>query len=136
MNKRYLLLIISAAGLLISGYLLFAYVSPVPLVCDSTGGCHTVQASKWSSFFGIPTPLYGVAFYATLAILVALRKDQLVRYITVIGFIVSAYLSYLEAFVIEAWCLWCVGSAVIATLAMIVAWFYKEPSSLNQSQSI
>ncbi len=37
----------------------------------------------------------------------------------VVGFIFTTYLTYLEAFVIHAWCQWCVGSAIIMTLALL-----------------
>lgn len=126
-DTRRSLLIIAFAGLLVSGYLLISYVTPLPLVCDSTGGCEIVRLSSYSSFFGIPTPLFGVVFYMTLGILAALERYNYIRWLTVIGVVISAYLSYLEAFVIHAWCLWCVGSAVLATLALIVAWWPQRP---------
>jgi hypothetical protein len=36
-----------------------------------------------------------------------------------IGLLFSAYLTYLEAFVIHAWCRWCIASAVLAVLIFI-----------------
>ena len=38
-----------------------------------------------------------------------------------IGFGFSVYLTYLELFVIDAICQWCVGSAVIMSLSLAVA---------------
>lgn len=134
MTTKQLLLIISFAGLLVSGYLLISYVTPVPLVCDTTGGCEVVRLSTYASFFGIPTPLYGVVFYTTLGILAALERYNYVRWLTAIGFVISVYLSYLEAFVIEAWCLWCVVSAVLSTLALVVAWWPQRPKQPELSE--
>jgi uncharacterized membrane protein len=40
-----------------------------------------------------------------------------------IGVLYSAYLTYLEAYVIRAWCLWCVTSAIIITIIWLVTSF-------------
>lgn len=136
MTPKYLLTLISLAGLLVSGYLLIGYVTPIPIVCDASGGCETVKASPYSSFFGIPTPAYGVLFYAALGVTVALERYNLVRYLTTVGLIVSIYLSSLEAFVVKAWCLWCVVSAILATLAFIVAWMPRRPRQPQTAQTL
>jgi uncharacterized membrane protein len=39
----------------------------------------------------------------------------------IIGVLFSAYLTYLEAFVIHAWCQWCVSSAIIMVLAFLAS---------------
>ena len=39
----------------------------------------------------------------------------------VLGLIFSAYLTYLEAFVINAWCQWCIMSAIIMDLAFLAS---------------
>ncbi len=118
---------ISFLGLLISGYLLISYVSPEPIPCLSGGGCQTAQLSKYSSFLGIPTPAYGIAFYLVLGVLGALWSDTtkkkvlpLLVFLVGSGFAVSAFLTYVEAFVIEAWCSWCVASALLVLLASII----------------
>lgn len=123
-----ILLIIAFLGLLVSGYLLFSYVTPVPLICGSDGGCSVVQASKYASFLSLPTPLYGVIYYLALGLLAALWKPAqttvawMMVFVTGTGFAVSAWLTYLEAFVIQAWCAWCVVSAILATAAFVVTW--------------
>jgi len=122
------LLVIAWLGLLISGYLFITYISPVPLVCG-TGGCHDIQASLYAKHFGLPTPLYGIIYYFLLGILAVLWRPNAgwwLRWslivLTGVGFGVTLWLTYLEAFVIKAWCTWCVGSAVLATLAFIITW--------------
>lgn len=132
-----ILLAIAFFGLLLSGYLLMTYVSPVPLVCGPNGGCHAVRESTYAAFFGIPTPAYGVIFYFTLGILASLWDKKRQGYIywglialTSAGFAVSAFLTYLEAFVIYAWCRWCVVSAVLATLALIPVWLHPKQEEI------
>ncbi|MEX1112298.1 MAG: vitamin K epoxide reductase family protein [Candidatus Andersenbacteria bacterium] len=126
-----LLFIIAILGLLVSGYLFATYTSPIPLVCGEGGGCHTVQESQYAAFFGVPTPAYGMMFYTALGILAAVwsRENTKKLYWPILivassGVAISAFLSYLEAFVIEAWCKWCIASAILTVLALLVVWMH------------
>ena len=38
------------------------------------------------------------------------------------GALFTAWLNYLEAFVIHAWCEWCLGSAALVVLLFLFAW--------------
>ena len=122
---------LSLLGLFDSLYLLWVYTSPSrPMVCVGTG-CDAVRASAYASLLGRPIPVYGVAGYVALAILIfaeALLFVSLARMIryailtfTGIGFLFSLYLTYLEAFVIHAWCEWCAVSAITMTALFILA---------------
>lgn len=118
---------ISFVGLLVSGYLFIHYVSPEPIACISGEGCKAAQLSAYSSFLGIPTPAYGIVFYLALGILGALwspstKKNVLPALVvlTGTGFAVSLFLSGVEAFVLKAWCSWCVASAILSTAAFLV----------------
>ncbi|HEV2351296.1 MAG TPA: thioredoxin domain-containing protein [Terriglobia bacterium] len=129
--RKTLLLALSLAGLFISIYLWWVYTSPShALVCLGTG-CDAVRASRYSTLWGLPLPIYGVAMYAAMVLLIF--AEQListlmagkVRYtftaMAGVGFLFSLYLTYLEGFVIHAWCAWCVGSAVTITVIFAVA---------------
>jgi uncharacterized membrane protein len=113
-------------GIAISSYLAYYYIYAQPVPC-TIHGCETVRQSEYAKMFGIPTPLYGVAFYVTFAIIAGLKLAQknlpyhhiLLKLMGIGGFLFSAYLTYLEAYVIHAWCIWCVASAIIATLLFI-----------------
>ena len=41
--------------------------------------------------------------------------------LALVAVLFSAYLTYREAFVIHAWCRWCVASAIIITLIFLVS---------------
>ncbi|MEX2055184.1 MAG: vitamin K epoxide reductase family protein [Candidatus Andersenbacteria bacterium] len=127
---RKLLFLIAIAGLLVSGYLFVAYTTGGPIRCGAHGGCEIVRASAYASIGGIPTPFYGIVFYFLLAVGALLLQGRyaaetnvLLHIHTGIGLLTSAWLSYLEAFVIEAWCRWCVVSALLSLIAFIVVWF-------------
>lgn len=121
------------AGLIISGYLLVLYTTGAPIPCGEGHACETVRTSAYASFFGIPTPAYGVLFYAILAVLAEMWKPNATRmyraalWVTVSsGLAVSIFLTYLEAFVIHAWCRWCVASALLTVIAFVVVWMQDK----------
>lgn len=122
---RIALAILAAAGLAVSIYLVIVHYSGGVPVCTGGGqGCETVQKSKYAEMLGIPVALYGLVGYL-LILLTTLRRGELAAaaslFLTVIGVGFSAYLTYLELAVIKAICQWCVVSAVIMVLALIVA---------------
>lgn len=129
--RKSLLLALSLLGVFISTYLLWVYTSPSrPLVCMGTG-CDAVRASKYAHLWGLPMPAFGIAMYAALVILIfgeALVSAPLARLarfalvaISGASVLLSVYLTYLEGFVIHAWCEWCVTSAITVTLFFILA---------------
>ncbi len=126
---RKILFTIAIVGLLVSGYLSIVYATQGPIPCSLHGGCEVVRASTYAHIFGISTPYYGVVYYVLLALgallLTPLRKAALripLLVLTGMGLAVSIWLTYLEAFVIQAWCQWCLVSAVLTLLAFLVVW--------------
>lgn len=127
--RRVALFAFSLVGLFDSIYLWWAYSTPSrPLVCLGTG-CDVVRASRFAYIRGVPLPLFGFAMYAALALLifseplVSRALGSAVRLAVGVisggGVLVSAYLTWVEASVLHAWCFWCVISGV--TIAGIFA---------------
>ncbi len=89
-----------------------------PACLAGGGGCETVAASSYSHLAGVNVAAFGIAGYVLL-IAAALTPGDRGRFagfaISLAGFGFSAYLTYLELFVIEAICQWCVSSAVLMT---------------------
>lgn len=113
-------------GLLMSLYLWLWKIGALgPLACGD-GACETVQLSPYAYLFGIPVAFLGVVGY--LAILVVALAGLQPRFaaarwptdallvLAAGGVAFSAYLTYLEAAVIHAWCRWCIGSAAVITV--------------------
>jgi len=100
------------------------------IACGS-GGCETVQLSEYATFLGLPVALYGVVGYLALlgVSLAGLQPRWLAEKwptlmlvgLSGIAVLFTAYLTYLEAAVIQAWCRWCVGSAVIIVAIFLVS---------------
>src|SRR5215472_16572096 len=130
--RKALLLGLTLAGLFDALYLLWVYSSPSrPLVCTGIG-CDVVRASRYAHLAGRPLPLYGVLMYAVLLLLVLTQgwlvspgERRLAQLATAFvsggGFVFSVYLTGLEAFVIHAYCAWCLCSAAIVTLIFVLA---------------
>lgn len=124
---RITLTLLAMAGLGISAYLTWVHLGNTSPVCvGGGGGCDVVQASRYSESAGVPVALLGVLAYAgmLLAALFSGREAALFGlFVALIGVLFSAYLTYLELFVIRAICQWCVASAlvVVAYLALAVA---------------
>lgn len=130
MFNRMLIAVLALIGVLISIYMSAYHFGWLGSIMCGTGGCETVQNSPWANFAGIPVPLIGLVGYGTLVVLAVLgiqerfeddrRIPLLLTLGAVIGLAFSAYLTWLEAAVIHAWCRWCIISAILATLIFLV----------------
>jgi uncharacterized membrane protein len=135
-KKETLIRIAALIGLLDSIYLTYVKLSHTPIYCTpGLGDCATVNSSRWSEIWGIPISVFGLLTYFAILLLSFLGKrvkftkpfsDYLVFGLAMIGLLFSIYLTYLEAFVIRAFCQWCVLSAIsvfvifIAGLALLL----------------
>ena len=117
--------VLAAVGLIIGAYLTWTHFLGVAPVCISgSGGCETVQSSRYATIFGVPVSTLGVVAYAGLLLSAALRGEvgvYLGLLISLVGSLFSVYLTYLEVFVIHALCQWCLASAAIMVGALICA---------------
>lgn len=119
-------------GLAVAGYLTFIESTGTAAVCGPLGGCQEVQTSKYAILFGIlPVGLLG--FLGYIAILVAwflwqygpqtLNKLAVLSIwgMCIFGVLFSIYLTFLEPFVIGATCMWCISSAVLMIILLLVS---------------
>ena len=115
-----LALFLAFLGASICLYLIYISLSGAEIVCGLST-CGIVNGSEYAYFLGIPVSFFGLAFYLTCGALILLKQTRLFLIVTTIGLIFSAYLTFLEAFVIRAWCQWCVLSAWISLSLFIIA---------------
>jgi uncharacterized membrane protein len=128
---RMAIAVFSLLGLFVSLYLAMFKWGMMGVIQCSIGGCQTVQNSRWSMFLGQPVAAWGVGAYFTLLALALIglqprfvneRWVALAIFgISAVGLLFSAWLTYLEAAVIHAWCQWCVISAILITLIFILS---------------
>ena len=135
--------LMSLAGLFVSAYLYLYKIGRIGALACGAGGCETVQQSPWSRFAGLEVSLIGVLGYAGLLMLslaslqpgLANRRwpATLLLVLSGLGVGFTAYLTYLELFVIHAVCRWCVGSAVIIIAILIVALLDRRRVARSQA---
>jgi uncharacterized membrane protein len=135
--RRWLMVLLALVGLAISAYLMCGYTAPnATLSCGGAHGCDTVKNSVYASVAGIPMPLLGMVAYLSILALLILQGQPLAAVhkrlpyiglalfgLTLVGVLYSAYLTYLELFVIYAICRWCVTAALVMASLFVLSIF-------------
>ena len=122
--------VLSGLGIFISGYLVIKRFTGGSLACSRWAQCDVVNNSVYSQFYGMPVSVLGLAGYLLLLALALAalwttgctqRRILLLSLVLSVGGVgFSVYLTYLEIYVIEALCAWCVASAIVITLLAVV----------------
>lgn len=125
-----LFLVISFLGFADASYLTIEHFRGVVPNCSILKGCEVVTTSSYSEIFGIPVALLGAFYYLTMLLLsIAFfdsKKERVLRLawiITPLGFLASAYFSFLMIVVLKAICIYCVGSVITSTLLFIIGMY-------------
>ena len=139
----YLFLAVSLLGFLDATYLAIEHYRGVVPPCAIVTGCETVTTSQFSLILGVPVALLGAMYYLLLTVLSILYFDtknerwiKQAAILTPLGLLASTWFIYLQAFIIKAWCLYCLGSAVTSTLLFIVGMCIFKARLINWSQQL
>jgi uncharacterized membrane protein len=119
-----IMIFLSIVGIADSGYITYEKFSGAIPVCGEGFDCGSVLSSPYSQIGPIPLSLLGFGYYTTILLVMAgklleipaVKKTWPVLALTSFGFAFSLFLIGLMAFVIEAWCLYCLISAGTSTL--------------------
>jgi uncharacterized membrane protein len=122
--------LLSLVGILIALYLTLYKIGIIGNLSCTIGSCEMVNTSRWATLLGLPVAAWGLAAYVALfALALAGTSDRYAGspaiswlLVGIAGWSVlfSAWLTYLEVFVIHAICIWCVTSAGVL-IAILVA---------------
>ncbi len=127
--RRLLILLLDFVGWAASVYLTYTHFAHTAPMCGRYSGCEYVQSSPYAVVLGIPVALLGTLAYTGMFLLALLafwdrKRDafwfQILMGLAVAGTLYSAYLTYIEAFVLHAYCLYCVTQAIAITLMTIL----------------
>jgi uncharacterized membrane protein len=113
---------LALAGAGLAAYLTYIRYTGGTVAC-TTGGCELVQGSRYSAVAGIPVALIGLVGYVCIALSSLVRGETGAAVglaLTAIGFAFAMYLLYLQAFVIEAYCHWCLASDGVMTVLLVL----------------
>lgn len=127
-------------GLLDAGWLTVKHFTGGTVPCFVTSGCDTVTTSSYSEIYGVPVALLGALNYLviiglSLLVIDTNRSEWLKRlaWWTWLGFLFTAYLTAIQAFVLEAYCIYCLISAGLSTGLFILGHLVMR--SLRRSAS-
>ena len=131
MNQKYkILLILFSVSLAVS---IILSLTPLPIICDPNKGCDVVQTSPYNFTFGIKNSYYGIFIFAFLIFLTLSEikrpnknKKLLIKTGVAIGSLVTIYFLYIQIFVLNAYCKYCLVVDFSMLLALIVVLISKE----------
>jgi len=118
--------VVSLLGLADALYLTVEHVTGQSVRCTIVAGCSEVLSSHYALVAGVPLAMIGAAAYfavfslATLAAFGHRLAATLLTPLVVLMFLVSMWLIYLQAFVIHAFCQFCLFSAAVTTALTVI----------------
>jgi uncharacterized membrane protein len=138
-----LIAVLSVGGVVVSSVSLYHhYGTSQTSYCDfgESFNCDIVNRSIYSAVFGIPVALIGVIGYFGLLVLATFYRNRAetpkrlaVASLAGLGF--AIYLTYIERFVLAAWCVLCLSSlALIFSIALLSSLLRLH--SIRQARSI
>ena len=121
---RIAMVLLSVVGMGLASYLTYVHYSGTQVLCTSDA-CELVQTSVYSKLAGVPVALLGLIGYVFIFLSLVLPEREETRLatlgITAVGFGFSAYLTGRELFSLHQICEWCVSSACIMTILMLLS---------------
>ncbi len=134
---RYLIALLAIAGIIVSVLALRVHNQDPgqapPCAVTEKFDCGAVNHSRFADFpprsFGedskggrlhIPVAALGIVGYALMAITAVLGRMGLLLVLAEVGFFFAALLTYLEAYVIQKWCIYCLWSQAIAAAILLL----------------
>lgn len=154
---KYLIALLAIAGIFVSVLALRVHnqdpSQAPPCAVTEKFDCGAVNHSRFADFppraFGedvksgrlhIPVAALGIVGYALMAISAVLGRMGLLLLLAEVGFFFAALLTYLEAYVIQKWCIYCLWSQSIAaaillltTAALASRWYRGRRATLTDT---
>lgn len=120
-------IIVAAIGFIDASYLTVEHFQGGGVTCSVIEGCDTVLKSKWSSIGPIPTALLGAGYYLVMLVAGIVYMDRkrfdIMRaagYFSIAGLVASAVLFYIQWQIIQAFCQYCLLSALTSTVLFVL----------------
>jgi uncharacterized membrane protein len=123
---RTLAIVLTVIGVALAGYLTYVHYANIQVACvQGHNECEAVQTSVYSKVAGVPVALVGLIGYIVILGSLLVRQTETTRLATLAltlgGWGFSVYLTYREVFSLEKICEWCVGSAILMTILMLLS---------------
>ena len=105
-------------GAAVAGYLTYSRFAHATITCTS-GGCETVQSSRYAELAGIPVSLLGLVAYLVVFATAFFASDigrAAGATLAVASALFASYLVYVQIAILGAVCDWCLASDVVIAL--------------------
>jgi len=123
--------IVSLIGLADATYLTIEHITGQSVRCTIIAGCSEVLSSRYAAIGGVPLAMIGAAAYFTVFSLATLAAfgyrfaGSVLNLVVAMMVLVSLWLIYLQAFVIQSFCQYCLLSAAVTfvlALLLVLRW--------------
>jgi vitamin-K-epoxide reductase (warfarin-sensitive) len=120
---RYLIAFLALAGVVVSALALQVHYSTTTAPCDINAkwDCGIVNHSPFAEVMHVPVAAIGIAGYLAMARLALLRRPRLLTGLALAALAFSLYLTYIEKYVLEVYCIYCVTSLGIIVLTTLLS---------------
>jgi vitamin-K-epoxide reductase (warfarin-sensitive) len=120
---RWLIVIVALLGVVAASLALHEHYNTGASPCriDDKWDCGIVNHSPYAVFAGVPVALIGICGYLLLGALAFRKAWKLLFPAAFVGLLFSGYLTYIEARVLEVWCIYCVTSLGLIFLLTVLA---------------
>jgi vitamin-K-epoxide reductase (warfarin-sensitive) len=135
-DMKYLIALLAVAGIVVSTMALRVhYMDPTlapPCAVTEKFDCGAVNHSRFAVFpprtfdedpkagSHIPVAILGIVGYAAIAVAALMGRWWLAFEFAQVGFLFAAFLSYIEAYVLQKWCIYCLWSQGIVTAILLL----------------
>jgi uncharacterized membrane protein len=123
--------LVAVIGFLDATYLTINHIVFGSTPCTLLEGCEIVTSSVYSTIFGVPVALFGAIFYLIVLLLSLWYLDSrqpwallVISYLSVPALLAAVVFVGLQAFVLKAFCLYCLISALTSTIIFILGMSY------------
>lgn len=125
MKLRYhIVLAILITSLIVS---LIISLTPTPAICNPNEGCDTILSSSYAKTLGVNNSTIGIGIFALMSAITfsqiirpGKNKKLLIHVGILLGALVSLYFIYIQAFVLHAWCKYCMVIDIGLILAFAI----------------
>jgi uncharacterized membrane protein len=132
---------LASCGFTLAFYIHSTKQVPGQLVCPLEGSCDHVVHSDYGKLLGVPVEGLGMIYYLAVGLLytffafgpeiVPAFMQYAVVGISITSFLFSLYLTSIQAFVLKHWCTWCLFSALICTVILVLTLYISGPKAID-----
>ena len=138
-SVRYFIALLAMAGVTVSVLALRVHYSTETQACsiNDKWDCGIVNHSPFAEIMHIPVAVFGIAGYLALAGLALLQRRVMLSAAAVLAMEFALWLTFIEEYVLQVWCLYCVISQIVIALITLLSlgWLADEHMALKRAAS-